>query len=114
MTDNLKKFLEAVSKSEELVAKVGNEKDVNALIAVAKEMGMELTAADFEKEQEISDDELDAVTGGSDINCGCGMGGGGAADANDDVCVCVLAGVGYDDEKGERCLCGFAGWGYDT
>ena len=67
MTDNLKKFLEAVSKSEELVAKVGNEKDVNALIAVAKEMGMELTAADFEKEQEISDDELDAVTGGFNL-----------------------------------------------
>ena len=65
MNENLKKFLEKVSEDTELAAKVGAEKDVNALIALAKEMGFELTAADFERPvEELSDDELDDVTGG--------------------------------------------------
>ena len=114
MSENFKKFLEAVSQSEELVAKANASKDQASLIALAKELGVTLNAEDFPEENELSDDELDAVAGGSDVNCACAMGGGGSADSNDKTCACVLAGVGYDDEKSERCLCGFAGWGYDT
>lgn len=114
MSENVKKFLEAVSQSEELVAKANAAKDQASLIALAKELGVTLAAEDFPEENELSDDELDAVAGGSDVSCACAMGGGGTADANDKTCACVLAGVGYTDEKSERCLCGFAGYGYDT
>ena len=114
MTENMKKFLEAVSVNDELIEKV-NKMDKDALIALAKEMGITLTDADFEKPVvELSDDDLDTVAGGSDVDCVCVMGGGGTGDNNDKTCACVLAGVGYSDEKSERCLCGFGGYGYDT
>lgn len=115
MTENLKKFLELVSKDEALTAKIGTmgEKE---LIALAKELGVELTNADLAKPavQELEDDDLDTVAGGGDVTCACAMGGGGTKDANDKTCACVLAGVGYSDDKNERCLCGFAGYGNDT
>ena len=114
MSENFKKFLEEVSRREDLIEKIGGEKDVNVLIAIAKDLGLELTAADLEKGNELSDDELDDVAGGSDVSCACAMGGGGTKDKNDQTCACVIAGVGYTDQKSERCLCGFAGYGYDT
>jgi predicted ribosomally synthesized peptide with nif11-like leader len=115
MCENYKIFLEKISQDPELCAKVSVEKDVNVLIAMAKEMGIALTAKDFEQEpQALDDDELDAVAGGSDVSCACAMGGGGTKDSNDKTCACVLAGVGYSENGRERCLCGFAGYGYDT
>ena len=115
MSENLKKFLEAVSKNEELTAKVGSM-EMNELIALAKQLGIELTEADFSKPavQELSDDELYAVAGGGDVSCACAMGGGGTKDSNDKTCACVLAGAGYATSGRERCVCGFAGYGYDT
>ena len=113
MTENMKKFLEAVSKNDELIEKV-NKMEKDELVTLAKEMGITLTDADLEKPaEELSDDELDTVVGGSDVDCACAMGGGGTGDDNDKVCACVIAGVGHTDEGSERCLCGFAGWGYD-
>lgn len=115
MTENMKKFLEKVSEDRALAEKVGAEKDINALIAMAKEIGIELTKADFEKPaEELSDDELNAVSGGGDVSCACAMGGGGTKDSNDKTCACVLAGAGYSKSGRERCVCGFAGYGYDT
>ena len=115
MSENLKLFMQKVSENAELREKVNNESDVNALIAMAKELGVSLTEKDFEKPvQELSDDELDAVAGGSDVSCACAMGGGGTKDTNDKTCACVLAGVGYEKDGSERCLCGFAGYGYDS
>lgn len=114
MVENLKKFFEEVSKDEELVAKIGNEKDVNALIAMAKDMGIELTAEDFLESNEISDDDLDTVAGGVDVSCACAMGGGGTKDSNDKTCACVIGGAGYANSGRERCVCGIAGCGYDT
>ena len=115
MTENLMKFMTKVSEDQELAEKIGRESDVQVLIAAAKEMGFELTEADFEKEPvEVSDDELEAVSGGSDVSCACAMGGGGTKDSNDKTCACVLAGAGYSKSGRERCVCGFAGYGYDT
>lgn len=114
MTENLKKFLEEVSLNKELAEKIGSEKDVNAIIAIAKEMGYTLTEADFAKNYELSDDDLDSVAGGGDVSCACAMGGGGTKDSNDKTCACVLAGAGYSNSGRERCVCGFAGYGYDT
>ena len=114
MTENMQKFLELVSKDEALVAKIG-AMGKDELIALAKELGVALTDADLTRPtQELDDDDLDTVAGGSDVSCACAMGGGGTKDANDKTCACVLAGVGYDVNKAERCLCGFAGYGYDT
>ena len=115
MSKNYQKFLEELSKSKELVDQANAAKDANALVALAKELGIELTAADFEDSCELSDDELDAVAGGDDdVDCVCAMGGGGEKDHNDKVCACVMAGVGHRADGAERCLCGFAGWGYET
>ena len=115
MTENMQKFLELVSKDESLVAKIGTM-GKEELIALAKELGLELTDADLAKPaaQELDDDDLDTVAGGSDVSCACAMGGGGTKDANDKTCACVLAGVGYEKDGSERCLCGFAGYGYDS
>ena len=114
MTESMQKFLELVSKDEALVAKIG-AMGKDELIALAKELGVALTDADLTRPtQELDDDDLDTVAGGSDVSCACAMGGGGTKDANDKTCACVLAGVGYEKNGSERCLCGFAGYGYDT
>lgn len=89
MTENMKKFLELVSKDEALVAKV-NAADKNALIALAKELGVELTEADFEHPTELSDDELEVVAGGAGTWCIL-IGGGG----NTKGTKCKDIGVGF-------------------
>lgn len=115
MTENLKKFLEKVSEDKALAEKVGAEKDPAALIALARELGVELTEADFARPvEELNEAELDTVAGGGDVSCACAMGGGGTKDGNDKTCACVLAGAGYSKRGTERCVCGFAGYGYDT
>lgn len=114
MTENMQKFLTAVTQNDEMYSKL-NEATKEDLIAMAKELGIELTEADFEqKPAELNDDELDAVAGGGDVSCACAMGGGGTKDSNDKTCACVLAGAGYAKSGRERCVCGFAGYGYDT
>lgn len=66
MTESLKKLLEMVSKDETLSAKVG-AMGKEELLALAKELGIELTEADLAKlaVQELNDDDLDTVAGGA-------------------------------------------------
>ena len=115
MTENMKQFLEAVSRDEALTAKVGNL-GKEELIAMAKGMGILLAEADFsEPSGELDDDELDAVAGGGpDVSCVCPVGGGGTKDNNDKACVCIACGAGYTKSGRDRCVCGFAGYGYDS
>ena len=128
MSENLKKFLELLASNKELEAKalacneLGEEKGKEALIALAKENGIELTEADFEKKAEpasceLSDDELDAVAGGGGCGCIAG-GGGGGTDSNDGNkygCACVAYGQGGDGRsKDSNCWCVFQGWGADN
>lgn len=114
MTEKMKEFLMKVSQDEELTKKVGTL-DEAGLIALAKELGIVLTAEDLKQQpEELDDDALDSVAGGGDVSCACAMGGGGTKDSNDKTCACVVAGVGYCKHNSERCLCGFAGYGYDT
>ena len=114
MSENMKKFLEEVSKNDELCGKV-NTMVKSELIALAGKMGIALTEADFAQPSgELDDDDLDVVAGGGDVSCACYMGGGGTKDANDKVCMCVLAGAGYAKTGRERCVCGNEGYGYDT
>lgn len=128
MSENLKKFLELISKDAELKQKVlvCNDMEpadaVRASIALAKEAGIELTETDFAQKQadgELGDDELYAVTGGIDEAnglCTCPLaGGGGGVDAKDGNiygCACVMYGQGGDGRPEDKnCQCIAQGWG---
>ena len=125
MSENLKKFLELITSDKELEKKalacndLGEEKGKLAMIELAKENGIELTEADFEKKEatgELSDDELDAVAGGGGCQCPL-AGGGGGVDANDGKvygCACTSYGQGGDGRaKDFNCFCVILGDGYD-
>ena len=132
MSENLKKFLELLANDKELEAKalacneLGEEKGKVALMALAKENGIELTEADLEKKAEptsgeLDDDELDAVSGGAATGnergfCLCpAAGGGGGKDADDGNtfgCACVIYGQGGDGRRKDiNCNCIFGGTG---
>lgn len=127
MSENLKKFLELVSKDEALKQKamacndMEKEDAIRVSIALAKEVGIELTEADFAKKEadgELSDDELDAVTGGYTMACLCEvLGGGGGTDLKDHNtfgCACVIYGQGGDGRATDsNCVCVTQGWGDD-
>ena len=113
MSENYKKFLEAVSGNEALFAKLSEEKDIKVYIAAAKELGITLTEADFDMNSELSDDDLDDVAGGTGVSCSCAVGGGGTKDENDKTCACVVGGAGYTKKNVRRCLCALGGYGYD-
>ena len=127
MSENMKHFLAKLSADVEL-AKKAAMLDKDALIALAKELGFDLTDADFAKtEGELNENELKVVAGGK--ACYCVMGGGGEADSQDDVCACVAYGQGHISEDsnytlkrgGVRCVCVLGGggttaeeWGTET
>ena len=121
MTDNMKKFLEAVSDDQEFIGKLTKAETLEALIALAAEKGFTLTAEDLKKpetaEGALSDDELDAVAGGDE--CYCALGGGGLENEStlDGVCACVVYGQGNsltlsDGSTSIRCICGGGGYGW--
>ncbi len=94
-----------VSEDEELEARIRalDMSDPDAatvqVISIAKELGIELTPEDFvldqEEIQELSDDELSAVSGGGAV-CGCsGAGYGHAWSETTGKCVCIAVGEGY-------------------
>ena len=64
MNETMQKFLKLISENEELRAKA-TDADRHELAAMAKELGLDLKADEFKKpEVELSDDELEAVSGG--------------------------------------------------
>ena len=110
MTDNMKKFLEAISGDKDFVEKLKQAPDAATAIALAKEKGFDLTEEDLkpaEGMQEISDDEIEAVAGGKD--CYCVLGGGGEESKDERTCACFLYGEGKYDNGDYRCGC--AGYG---
>ena len=128
MTENLKKFLEAVSKDEALQAKVNalesnKETAMAGVIALAKELGIELTEADFaQPDGEISEDELETINGGGcptagtvNNSCYCAAaGGGGGKQKDEDIwgCACVAYGQGGDAKDDHTtCMCVLYGHG---
>lgn len=64
---------------------------------------IELTDADFEQTNELSDDDLDAVSGGA--RCICSFGGGGKASEGEKTCACVMGGGG-ENKDGSVCIIG--------
>ena len=63
--ESLEQFSEKVAGSEELQARIGDEIDAESLIALGVECGFEFTAEDLGQSAELSEDELDAVAGGT-------------------------------------------------
>ena len=123
MTDNMKKFLEAISGDKEFTEKLKTAPDAATAIALAKEKGFDLTEEDLkfaEGIQEISDDEAEAVAGGKE--CYCFAGGGGVSSQSDEgQCACVgygtgkcWKGSGKDRREIERCGCAAYGQGKDA
>ena len=132
MTANMKNFLAKVSGDKALAEKIGKLEKADDLIVAAKEIGIELTEADFaQPESSLSEDELTVIHGGTtstqqeqawaDFNncsgpngtqdCFCAAGGGGQRDENGDVCACVGYGQGY--RGGQKCICPLVGVGAD-
>ena len=104
MKENIKKFLEEVSKSAELRKELKGSNDKEAMIKAAKEHGFELTEADFNSSAmtELSEDEMKAVAGGA--VCSCSKKGHGTEE--DLSCSCNGAGEGINvTNNGWRCGC---------
>ena len=128
MSENLKKFFESVSKDEVLQEKmnalsVDRENAVAYIIALAKEIDIELSEADFaQPDGEISEDELETINGGGcptagtvNNSCYCAAaGGGGGKQKDEDIwgCACVAYGQGGDAKDDHTtCMCVLYGHG---
>ena len=135
--ENVKKFYDALANSEALKEKAAklnekysetekaDEEAVTAdIIAFAASEGYSFTAEELAAytktagkpaPQELSQDELDAVAGGSDFcrgcfdRCGCIIGGVGTHENPNWVCACVAGGGGGKCSRGRHVLC--AGYG---
>jgi len=120
MTENMKKFAEAMEQKPALKAEMDalttayaddlereqKKAAMNQKIAeIAAGHGITLTAADFDEEKtELAEEELAAVAGGGAGDkglCACGYGGYGQylGRTEQGWCVCPLYGEGYDGEK---------------
>lgn len=90
MTDNMKNFLEVLSKDEELKKKAVTISEKDNIIAFAKEAGVELTEEDLQPIDgaELSEEELEAASGGMF----CIVIGGG--EGRHHTCFCMGAGMG--------------------
>ena len=62
--ESLEQFMNQVADSEELQARIGEEIDAEALIALGAEHDCDFTADDLAVGAELSDEELDGVAGG--------------------------------------------------
>jgi predicted ribosomally synthesized peptide with nif11-like leader len=99
MTENLKALIEKVSADEELKKKaealneIKDENEVKAaVIKLAEEAGVTLTEADLVPENdEVSEDELDAVAGGRSYGCHCVITGIAVSEPR---CTCFVVGKG--------------------
>ena len=95
MNENLKKLMEEISKNPDLtkrITKAGN----GEVLAIAKELNIELAEEDLKvpEQKELSENELEAVTGGG--GCGCVLYGVGGRDGL--KCECMHYGGGVSDE----------------
>ena len=122
MTNNLKEFMKKAAEDKELFSKLealnqeqDNDVIIKKTIEIANKANFTLTPADFKaSEEELDDEELNAVAGGWK-KCVCIAGGGGKEDSDGNTCGCVAAGLGTRKDNGDllRCLCYAVGYGKD-
>ena len=62
--ESLGRFMQKVGETEELQARIGEEIDADAFIALGAEHGFEFSIEDLQESAELSDQELDGVAGG--------------------------------------------------
>ena len=99
MTENMSKFLEAISDDEAFKERLNEAKTPEKVIELAKEKGFTLTEDDLIMDKPsgskmLSDDELEAVAGGKLCTCeNAGIGNPGKIAADSDI-VCSILGDG--------------------
>ncbi len=111
--ENLEQFMSKVADSEELQAKIGEQIDAAALIALGAECGCEFTAEELQDSAELSDDELDEVAGGAVIpdattapkygGTNCGAGGAGALGGGWSEYESGILAFNFDPNTGRLC-----------
>ncbi len=116
MTESMKELLKLASSNSKLLESLKTA-DKDGLIALAKEQGIELTEADFVPNKEMSEEELEVVSGGG--VCACVPAGGGTAKGEyDDACGCYLLGggegIGRYGDRYARCWCFYGGGGEEA
>jgi len=62
--ENLEQFIQKVTDDEQLQSRLGEEIDIDSLIALGAEHGFEFTEEDLQESAELSDEELGGVAGG--------------------------------------------------
>ena len=62
--ENLDQFIQKVTDDEQLQVRIGEEIDIDSLIALGAECGCEFSVEDLAQTVELSDEELDGVAGG--------------------------------------------------
>ena len=93
MTFKMKEFLESISGDEAFLEKVKKASTTEEVRALAAEKGVTLSDEDLERKEavsELSDDEVEAVSGGS-------------------ICNCHSSGIGYDNKLADFCVGGGEG-----
>ena len=77
--DQLKAFLEAVKEDSGLQEKLNAAADVDAVVEIAKDAGFIISAEELQRAQEeVSDEELEGVAGGTVLLTVMVVGGGAA------------------------------------
>ena len=113
MTDKMKSFLESISGDEAFLEKLKKASTPEEVRALAAEKGVTLSDEDLSRKEavsELSDDEVEAVSGGK--VCVCDSGGGGESSyEGEGTCACVFLGEGDYEVMDIRCFCVIAGGG---
>lgn len=116
MNENLKAFLARVSGDEELIERLKAAAEYDEVLAIAKEIGIALDLSDIEpapEAEELSEDELNTVSGGKTTGyCICALAGGGGGKDDGDTygCACVGYGQGGNGDI-DSFICWCTGYG---
>ena len=98
MKEKVKEFLRAASTDVALRQELKGAKDIEAILETAKARGFDLTSEDFDFKntdmEEISEDEMRAVAGGSFCDCS----DSGIGNAGNLYCNCPVEGFGTTPE----------------
>ncbi|HIG41525.1 MAG TPA: Nif11-like leader peptide family natural product precursor [Gammaproteobacteria bacterium] len=103
--ETLDQFIQQISDSEELQARIGEEIDGDTLIALGAEHGCEFSAEDLVENAELSDEELDGVAGGMARSQVLFKTPRGVQSANGDFRIVLGLNSSADDAAGRKLVC---------
>lgn len=118
---NIKEAINELKNNEEFIKRLDevnknskNRDEAKSLtLQLINEYGYDFNESDLTdvtplKNGALSDDELEAVSGGGNINCYCAIGGGSSGGTWE--CACIIGGGGSDGH-GNVCICPIGGSG---